>query len=149
MTINLVTLWFVISGIFSLIIAFFVDDFMIQFAVFVLLGALFMVLTKPTLDKMVKQKKEKLNLERIIGMKGIVTEKINPDEIGEVKADGKLWSAISEVSIEFGCEVEIIGIEGVKLVVKKVKAKVKAKSKEEKKETATKKKKNPTKKKEV
>ena len=32
-TVNLVTIWFVISGIVSLILSFFIDDFIIQFSI--------------------------------------------------------------------------------------------------------------------
>ena len=38
MTINLVTIWYVASGIVALILSFFIDNFTIQFAVFTLLG---------------------------------------------------------------------------------------------------------------
>ena len=52
-------------------------------------------------------------------MKGIVTEEIKKNVIGEVKVDGKKWSAISNKKIEVGEEVIVDAIEGVKLVVRK------------------------------
>lgn len=76
MTINLVTIWFVASGIIAMITSFFIEDLVIQFAIFVVGGALLMLFTKPLLTKLKKEKEEKLNLERIIGMTGIVTEEI-------------------------------------------------------------------------
>ena len=120
-TVNLVSIWFVISGLVALIVSLFTEAFYIQFGVFVLLGIILLVITKPAMNKMVKEKETKLNLERIIGMEGIVTEEIEKNKIGEVKVDGKLWSAISDVKIPVNSVVKAISIEGVKLVVEKVK----------------------------
>ena len=120
-TVNLVSIWFVISGLVALIVSLFTEAFYIQFGVFVLLGIILLVITKPAMNKMVKEKETKLNLERILGMEGIVTEEIEKNKIGEVKVDGKLWSAVSDVTIPVNSVVKAISMEGVKLVVEKVK----------------------------
>ena len=52
-------------------------------------------------------------------MEGIVTEKITKFEIGEVKVDGKKWSAISDDDIEVGTTIIVLSIDGVKLKVRK------------------------------
>ena len=52
-------------------------------------------------------------------MDGIVTGEITRFKIGEVKVDGKRWSAISDEKIKEGEHVVIEAIDGVKLVVKK------------------------------
>ena len=119
-TVNLVSIWFVISGLVALIVSLFTEAFYIQFGVFVLLGIILLVITKPAMNKMFKEKETKLNLERIIGMEGIVTEEIEKNKIGEVKVDGKLWSAISDVKIPVNSVVKAVSIEGVKLFVEKV-----------------------------
>ena len=49
--INLVSIWFIISGIVSLFISFIVDSFYIQFSIFVCLGLILMLLTRPYLVK--------------------------------------------------------------------------------------------------
>ena len=61
----------------------------------------------------------KTNLDRVIGMEGIVTESITKFEIGEVKVDGKKWSAISDNDIEEGSTIVVLSIDGVKLKVRK------------------------------
>ena len=119
-TVNLVSIWFVISGLVALIVSLFTEAFYIQFGVFVLLGIILLVITKPAMNKMLKEKETKLNLERILGMEGIVTEEIEKNKIGEVKVDGKLWSAVSDVKIPVNSVVKAVSIEGVKLVVEKV-----------------------------
>ena len=118
MTANLVSIWFIISGVFALITSFMFDSFLIQFAIFVVLGVVLMILTRNKLEeKLVK--KEKTNFDRIIGMKGVVTEPIDDTIIGEVKVDGKKWSAISNKKLEVGDMVKILKINGVKLIVER------------------------------
>ena len=117
-TVNLVSICFVISGILSLIISIFTDNFLIQFGVFVLRGILLLLMTKPLLKKMKLFPTTKINLDRIIGMDGIVTEEIKKNIVGEVKVDGKLWSAVADETIPVDTVVKVEKIDGVKLVVK-------------------------------
>ena len=116
-TINLVSIWFVVSGIIALIISFITDNFVIQFGTFVVLGTILLITTRNTLEKKLV-KKEKTNLDRVVGMIGIVTEEISDNIVGEVKVDGKKWSAGSKQSLKVGDKVKILKINGVKLEVK-------------------------------
>ena len=118
-TINLVCVWFILSGLVSLILSFFIESFYILFAVFVLLGLVLMVLTRPILVKKLARKNVKTNSDRVLGMEGVVTEEINKLKVGEVKVDGKRWSAISDEKIEVGTTIIVESIDGVKLVVRK------------------------------
>ena len=117
-TINLVSVWFIASALVSLFCSFFIDQFLIQFAIFVCLGLVLMVITRPILIKKLSKNKEQTNASRVIGMRGVVTQDIAKNEIGEVKVDGKRWSAISSKEIKEGKYVIIEKIEGVKLVVR-------------------------------
>ncbi|MCI6265634.1 MAG: NfeD family protein [Erysipelotrichaceae bacterium] len=117
-TVNLVSIWFIISGLLALILSFLTDNFIFQFGVFVIIGILLMLTTRKSLEKKLV-KKEKTNLDRIIGMKGVVTEKIDELTIGEVKVDGKHWSATSKEPLEKGEVVKILKINGVKVDVKR------------------------------
>jgi len=118
-TVNLVTIWFVASAAIALIISLFIDSFYVQFIVFGVCGLLIMVFTRPLLKKLLIKDKEATNLDRVIGMEGICTEEISKNKVGEVKVDGKKWSAISSSKINVGDEVIITAIDGVKLKVKK------------------------------
>lgn len=118
-TINLTTIWFVISGIVSLIISFFSDNLSLQVGVFVIFGIILLLLTRKFLSRLIPKKQVKTNLDRIIGMKGIVTNKDN--DTLEVKVDGKKWSAYSDDKLEIGDEVIIREINSVKLKVEKEK----------------------------
>lgn len=119
-TINLVTIWFVISGLVSLITSLFIDDFVIQFAIFVLLGILLLIVTKPSLKKLTAFRKQNTNIDRIINMKGIVTKDILKNKNGEIKVDGKYWTAYANDEIKVDSIVKILEIDGAKLKVEKV-----------------------------
>lgn len=118
-TVNLLTIWFVISGIVALILSFFIEDVAIVSTIFAVLGIILLITTRPILKKYLPTQRERTNIDRVIGMKGIVTEEIKKNVIGEVKVDGKKWSAISNKKIEVGEEVIVDAIDGVKLVVRK------------------------------
>lgn len=117
-TANLVCIWYIVSAILTLIVSLFIDNTLIQFGIFVLIGTILLLLTKNLIkNKLVS--KEKTNLDRIIGARGVVTEDIEDLVIGEVLVDGKKWSAISDSPIKKGEKVKIVKIEGVKLVVER------------------------------
>lgn len=120
LSVNLTTIWFVFSALVSLFASFITDNFIIQFAIFVVLGIILLITTRPLLTKFIKVEKVSTNLDRVIGMKGIVTSKISPLEIGEVKVDGKRWSAIADNEINCEETIEVLEINGVKLKVRKV-----------------------------
>ena len=117
-TVNLVCIWYIISAILTLILSFFIEEFIIQFTIFVLIGTILLISTKNLMKKKLFVK-EKTNLDRIIGTRGVVTEDIGDLVIGEVLVDGKKWSAIANVPIKKGEKVKIVKIEGVKLVVER------------------------------
>ncbi len=120
-TINLVTIWFVVSGIVSLIVSFFTNNFFIQFLIFVVLGIVLLAATRPLLIKVIKVKKVPTNVDMVIGSKGVVTEAIKKNEVGEIKVKGKYWTAYAEQEIAVGKEVSVLDIDGVKLKVEEIK----------------------------
>ena len=117
---NLVSIWFVISGILSMITSLFITNVTIQITIFVIFGVLFMLLTKNTVKKIVP-KKEKTNLDRVVGMEGIVTKKITKNTSGEVKVDGKYWTATADKTILPDTIVKVLALNSTKLKVEIVK----------------------------
>ena len=102
-TTNLVSIWFVISSLLAMVSSLFTDNILIQIAIFVLVGVLLMPISRKLYSK-IKMNNSKTNIDRIIGMKGIVTEDIIKDNIGEVKV---------------GENIKVLSINSVKLKVKK------------------------------
>lgn len=119
-TVDLVTIWFVASGLVSLILSLFIDNYFIQFLVFVLLGIILLVTTRKYLVKLIGSKEEKTNLDRVVGMTAIVTEEIKKNSPGEVKVDGKRWTAVANKKIKVDSTVKVLEIDGVKLKVEEV-----------------------------
>lgn len=120
MTTNLVTVWYIASGIMALILSLFIDSYLIQFSVFVIVGTILLFTTRDYLMKLIVKKKESTNLDRVIGMTAIVTEEIAKNKSGEVKVDGKRWTAISDKKIKVDSTVKVLEINGVKLKVEEV-----------------------------
>ena len=119
-TVGLVTIWFVVSGIAAMIISIFIDNYLLQFGVFVLLGVLLLVTTRKSLMKLLGDKNEKTNLDRVVGMTAIVTKEISKNNPGEVKVDGKYWTAVGDKKIKVDSTVKVLKIDGVKLSVEEV-----------------------------
>lgn len=119
-TVNLTTIWFILSGLVSMMLALVTDSFMIQFAVFVILGIVLLITTRSFLQSKLNQIKTRTNADRVIGMHGVVTEEITKKKYGEVKVDGKLWTALADKKIKVNTTVEILEIDGVKLKVKEI-----------------------------
>ena len=120
-TCGLTTVWFVISAIVSLILSFFITNDFVLFTVFVVLGAVLLLTTRPILKKYTSTNKVATNIDKIIGLKAVCTIDILPDEVGEVKVEGKYWSAISNDKITEGEKVIVKQIKSVKLVVEREK----------------------------
>ena len=118
-TVNLVSVWYVISSILAMIVSLFTDNAVIQWAVFVLGGTILLLLTKDALKKIIPAK-TRTNIDRIIGMEGIVTEKITKTTAGEVKVDGKRWTATADETIPVDTVVKILEINSTKLKVKRM-----------------------------
>lgn len=120
-TAQLVSIWFVIGAVAGLISAFCDANLYVQLIVFIAVSVLALVITRPLVKKYIKPKKEHTNADRVLTQEGIVVEEINNTlGKGQVKVDGKLWTARSENGdiIPEGSIVKTEKISGVKLIVK-------------------------------
>ena len=120
-TVNLVSIWFSLGALITTFVSLATDNLMLHLAVFTISSILLLLLTKPFVKKMKKRDKIPTNLDMVIGKKGIVTETIEKDGIGEVKVLGKKWSAYSDKEIEENSKVKVLSINGVKLKVEEIK----------------------------
>ncbi len=120
MTVNLTTIWFVVSGLVAIGLSFVTNIFLIQFGVFVCLGIVLLIVTKPFVKKFLDSRDAKTNFDRIIGMTGIVVKDISDVNNGEVKVDGKIWTAYSDDSLKVNDKVKVLEISGSKIKVRKV-----------------------------
>ena len=122
-TVGFLTFWFGIGALFAMISSFFIENIIIQFAVFIISSTLLLFLTKSFVKKFGKKDTVPTNAFSIIGKHAVVTTEINqPTGKGQIKVGTEIWSAKTpeEKTIPKGTEVEIISIEGVKAVVKPI-----------------------------
>jgi membrane protein implicated in regulation of membrane protease activity len=121
-TLGLVTIWFTIGAAAAAIVSLVGGGLTIQIIVFFAVSLVLLLFTRPILVKKLKVGREKNNIELIEGKIGLVTETIEPFSSGLVKVNGIVWTAIGEDSgfaADKGAEVEIVRVEGVKLIVKR------------------------------
>ena len=104
-----------------MIVSFFTQNLIIQMSVFVVSSTILIFATKPFVKKFTENSQQiKTNVYYLIGKIGIVTKEINPiHSTGQIKVNGELWSAISkdEQTIPKGTEIEILEVNGVKVIV--------------------------------
>lgn len=121
-TTALVSIWFIPSGIISMILAFCGAPIWVQILVFVAVSAVLLPVFHKIFKKKFAVKSEPTNADAVIGQSAVVTERIsNIDECGAVKVMGKEWTARAEdadKTFEVGEVVTVCDIRGVKLICK-------------------------------
>lgn len=121
-TTELVSIWFGVGAIPSLICAFFEVSFAIQFVVFAVVSGLLVLVTRPLVKKFNQKSTIPTNADRLIDMTGVVISEIPADGKGKVSINYQEWSAISNshICIKVGDEIVVKEIAGNKLVVELV-----------------------------
>ena len=117
-TLGLTTIWFAGGAVCASAAAMFGAPVIGQIAVFLAISVLLLVITRPIVKRRLNDRTEKTNVEAIIGQEGIAEEDISQYVNGQVRADGKIWSATCETGeIKKGKVVIIKSIKGVTLTV--------------------------------
>lgn len=120
---GLVSIWFALGALAALLAAILHAPVWLQVTWFVVVSVVSLILTRPLARKYVNSKTQPTNADMLIGSDCVVREKIdNLRGTGAVLAQGKEWTARmenGEASAEAGEIVQVVRIEGVKLIVKK------------------------------
>ena len=119
-TVNLVSIWFAVGALVSLIAAALGAQLWLQVTLFILATAVSLALTRPLARKLLGKRRVATNVDRILGKTCQVTEDIsNTAGTGAVYVDGKTWTARSRsgAPIPAGTLVRAQAVEGVKLIV--------------------------------
>jgi len=120
-TTGFILFWFGVSAVVAAILAFAGVNLYIQGVVFVLTAVILIVFTRPLTKTLLNPKDIPSNVFAIIGKMGKVVQEIdNVQGTGQVKISGEVWSAESEdgAGITVDTQVEVIKVEGVRLIVK-------------------------------
>lgn len=121
-TTGFLVFWFGIGAVATMGISFLTDNMLIQTFTFVSVSIILILLTRKLTDK-INSKEVPTNVYTILGKKATVSQTIDISKSqGQIKIDGDLWSAKPDEDeiIEEGSVVEILRIDGVKAVVKKI-----------------------------
>jgi len=119
-TMDLTSIWFSVGAFFALIVAIFLPDYIIlQVVIFIIVSVLLLLGLRPLFREYIRKNEIKTNSDKLIGKIAICTKAILDGERGEVKIDGKIWTAIANEDIQLTEKVEVLSIDGVKLVVRK------------------------------
>ena len=121
LTSSFITIWFTIGAAAAAIVAAVGGGIAIQIVIFFVISILLLIFTRPILVKRLKLGREKNYTEQLEGKTGLVVEEIKPFGSGQVKVRGIIWTAVGETedfAAKKGSIVEIVRVEGVKLLVK-------------------------------
>jgi len=121
-TMDLTSIWFSAGALVAFIFAIVNLNPLLQIVVFLVVSLLLLISIRPIVKNYLKTNIISTNTDRLIGKVAVCTKDINIGERGEVKIDGKYWLAISsgDEDILIDEKVEVLAIEGVKLVVDKI-----------------------------
>ena len=120
LTVGLVSIWFAGGALVAVILSLLEVSPLMQVIVFFVVSIGLLVSTRKIFVEKLNTGKENTNVDALIGETGQVIMTINPMEIGQVKVNGQVWSAIADdqlLTLEEGTYVTIKAIEGVKLIV--------------------------------
>ncbi len=124
MTTGFLVFWLGIGALASMVYSlFFPTQILYQVIIFTILSIILIMLTRKLTDK-IKPESTAMNVYSILGKKAIVFQEIDDKKNqGQVKVDGDVWSARSddfEDIIPVNSQVEILRIDGVKVIVKRI-----------------------------
>lgn len=121
-TLDLTSIWFSIGALIAFILSLVGLQPVAQIIVFVVVSVLLIVSLRPIAKNYFKTNVIGTNSDRLVGKVAVCTKEIRVGERGEVKIDGKFWLAVTsgEEDIEINEKVQVLAIEGVKLIVDKI-----------------------------
>ena len=124
---NLVSIWFALGALIALIISFIPGvAWWIELIVFVVVSAASLLALRPVFKHLLKRNIFKSNVDSFQGKRGYVVEDITYLIPGAVKMGDVKWSAVPQdknTTFLKGEVVEVVSINGNKLIVKKVEEK--------------------------
>ena len=124
-TTSIFSIWFVFGAVVAMITALFNAPVLFQIIVFIVVSAVSLLFTRPLATKYLNSKTIKTNVDSLVGRTLIAkTEIDNLKMSGKADLDGTTWIVVSDDGsvIAAGEEIEVVKVEGAKLIVKKKEA---------------------------
>lgn len=122
LTLGLTSIWFAAGSLVALVLSLFDAPLYIQIVAFLGTTTVLLIYTRPIAKDFLKIGETKTNADGLIGEIGQVIIDIDQFKTGQVKVKGQIWTAIDieNKGIKEDSSVEIMEIEGVKLIVRKI-----------------------------
>ena len=120
-TLGLTTVWFAGGALAAFIASLLGANIVVQVILFVVVSVLLLALTRPLAVEYLNKDRIRTNAESLIGKTAVVKQEIdNLNAQGQVSVDGQEWTArsVEEQVITKNVQVEIVEINGVKLMVR-------------------------------
>lgn len=120
-TMGLTTIWFAGGALAAVLAAALGAPLAVQIVLFFVVSILLLYFTRPVAVKYFNKDRIRTNAEGLVGRQAIVISEINNLQgIGQVTVGGMEWSArtaADDVHLPAGSVVDIVAINGVKLIV--------------------------------
>ena len=121
-TLGLTTIWFAGGALVAFVLSLLEVSPVVQWAVFCAVSLILLFATRPWAVRYFNnQRKEKTNVDSLIGKTAVVTSEIrNLEGRGEVFVNGRTWTARSgedSLTIAEDTHVTVTAVQGVKLIV--------------------------------
>ena len=122
-TMDLASIWFSVGALIAFILALLGASATWQVIVFIVASVGLLLAVRPVAKNYFKTNAISTNADRLIGKVAVCTKDISAGDRGEVKIDGKYWLAVTNGTEDIVVDerVEVLAIEGVKLIVAKIK----------------------------
>lgn len=120
-TVSLTSIWFAGGALAGLGACALGLDIRIQLGVFVAVSFLLLLLIRPLAQGYLKRKETRTNVDGLAGRTAVVRERVDCLS-GSADLDGQIWlarAAESGEAFEPGCPVEIVRVDGAKLMVRR------------------------------
>lgn len=118
----LVSIWFALGAVVALGAYFLGFNFTIQILIFFITSIILVLLIRPLTTRYTRGNVMATNADRLISMRTRLIQPITDDKVGEISANGLIWNAVSVDGspIEANTTVEIVALEGSKVLVKRI-----------------------------
>lgn len=119
-SLDMTSIWFSVGGLCGLLALSLGANITVQVIIFLIVSALCIIFLRNLAKKFIQKPTVPTNIDKNIGQKTKLCEEITEDTMGSLKINGIIYNAksVDGASIPQNAEVEIVSIEGNKMIVK-------------------------------
>lgn len=119
---SLISIWFSIGALFAYVAALLNLGILVEISVFIVMSLVSFMAVRPFVLKYLSHKPIHTNADRFIGVQTKLIEAVLSDKWGAVQLEGIRWSVrdVKRGNLPVDTLIEVVALEGAKLVVKQV-----------------------------